>query len=123
MARFLMLILLVSSGPLLAMTDPLRPPPGFGGGSAAMNETDPDAVLVLQSVLLAPGRQIALISGRSVAVGGRIGDYRLISLNARTAVLQGPQGRMQLQLIPSYKPAAPARAAQAAQPVPGGRPE
>lgn len=121
MARFLILLTLLLAGPALAEADPLRPPAGFGTGGGAVQESD--SVLLLQSVLLAPGRQIALISGRSVAVGGRIGDYRLVSLTARAAVLQGPQGRLQLQLVPSFKPAAPARAAHAAQPTPGGRPE
>lgn len=123
MARFLMMLCLLICAPAWSQADPLRPPSGFSEGAAGLKEAESDSALVLQSVQLAPGRQLALISGRSVAVGGRIGDYRLLSLSAREAVLQGPQGRLQLQLIPSFKPAVPARAAHTAQPVPGDRPE
>lgn len=119
MARLLMLCCSLCL-PVLAQAqaDPLRPPPGFITGAAASASASGEAALQLQSVLLAPGRQIALIGGRTVAVGERIGDYRLLSLTERRAVLQGPQGRLLLYLIEQSTP--PAGVRVLAPPVPGG---
>lgn len=122
MARLLIFSLVCSllSVPARAV-DPLQPPPGFGvaGAGVAAAEEQP----VLQSVLLSAQRKIALINGRSIPLGGRFGSYRLIELDARSAVLQGPQGRLKLYLMPAMNPLAPARAALPAPTTPGARRE
>ncbi|WP_170021799.1 hypothetical protein [Uliginosibacterium aquaticum] len=117
MARFLMLLLSLWALPALAQTDPLRPPPGFftpGAAPATVEEA-----LRLQGVQLSAGRQRALINGRSLAPGERIGDYRLLSLDAASALLQGPAGRLRLHLLPASQ-AAPTISSPL---PPGGRTE
>ncbi len=99
MARLLKCLVLI---PVLAQAapfqDPTRPPAEFllsGTASAPVSEP-----LVLQSVLLAPQRQIAIINGQRVEVGQKIRGMELLSLSEKQAVLQGPQGRITLYLLP-----------------------
>lgn len=78
--------------------DPMRPPaavaappePGEASKTAAR----------LQSVLISPGRRVAVIDGRLVRVGERVGDATLVAISESQVVLQGPGGRETLKLIP-----------------------
>jgi len=108
MAKFLSVcvMLLGLSGSRIALAedffDPTRPPAALltpQNGSAGATE-HAEAPLVLQSVLRSPQRQVAIISGRSVALGQRIRGYKLIVLGNQQAELQGSQGRLTLRLVP-----------------------
>lgn len=60
----------------------------------------PDA-LVLQSVLLGPGRiPAAVISGQLVELGGTVGGARLARVTPHSVLLQGTQGTTTLTLMP-----------------------
>lgn len=83
-----------------ALPDPTRPPPGLQAASAA-SAVDTPGTLVLQSVLLGPGRApAAVISGRLVAIGDAVGDARLARITADAVQLKGPQGTTTLSLMP-----------------------
>ena len=87
--------------PLLAAAgDPTRPPEGWGPPLAGHAEAD--GGLRLQSVLLPQqgGRPVAVIGGRTVALGGHLGELTLIRLDEREAVLRGPEGLVRLFLTP-----------------------
>ena len=78
--------------------DPTRPPayfsaPRAAGASAASGP-------VLQSVLIAGKRKSAIISGERVELGGTFGGARLTALGEAEAVLEGPEGRTVLRLVP-----------------------
>ncbi len=60
-----------------ALADPTRPP---GGDTPGATDEGAAAVSRLQSVLIAPGRRIAVIDGRAVALGGTIGDARVVRI-------------------------------------------
>lgn len=81
------------------LPDPTRPP-------AAMVELQAPAspavtgAPVLQSVLISRERKSAIISGRTVELGGKYGEARLVGLTESGAVLQGPEGRTVLHLLP-----------------------
>lgn len=81
------------------LPDPTRPPASMidlqGPAGAAM-ATGP----VLQSVLLSRERKSAIIGGERVELGGLYGDARLIRLSDSEAVLEGPEGRTVLRLLP-----------------------
>ncbi len=81
------------------LPDPTRPPAAMldGQGSAAAAVTTGP---VLQSVLLSRTRKSAIISGERVELGGLHGDARLVGLSEREAVLEGPEGRTVLRLLP-----------------------
>jgi len=78
------------------LADPTRPP----GGIAEAAETTAAGGPVLQSVMLSPSRKVAVISGEMVAVGGRYGSSRLVSLTETEAVLKNGGETTVLRLHP-----------------------
>lgn len=117
-ALVLLLMALLPGTPALAFRDPTRPPPqfmpaaeGHGATTGPRVEVAPMAVLTLQSVIMAPGRQRAIINGETVAVGERIEGARLQSLSETQAVLQGPQGTIVLELTPGIRKTLPSQRA------------
>ena len=59
---------------------------------------------VLESVMIPKkGRPLAVISGQTVRVGENYGESRLVRLNEREAVLEGPAGVERLQLTPGIE--------------------
>lgn len=79
------------------MTDPTRPP---GGMAATAGDEAVSAGPVLQSVMLSPGRKIAMISGEIVVLGGRYGSARLVKLTESEAVLKNGPETTVLRLFP-----------------------
>lgn len=79
------------------MTDPTRPPGGMG---AAAGDEAVSAGPVLQSVMLSPGRKVAMISGEVVVLGGRYGSARLVKLTESEAVLKNGSETIVLRLFP-----------------------
>jgi len=79
------------------LADPTRPP-GAGADSVA-EAAAPDATR-LQSVLISPTRRIAVIDGKAVALGGRIGDATLETVTESAAVLRYADRRETLWLMP-----------------------
>lgn len=86
---------------LAAAGDPTRPPEGWGLPEAA-GKADATGGLRLQSVIVPQqgGRPVAVIGGKTVVLGGRLGELTLVSVNEREAVLRGPDGLLQLFLTP-----------------------
>ena len=105
--RLIALILFaVATSALAQSADPTRPPAAWlapvddavKAGSAASGG------LRLQSVLLPQGgRPVAVIGGKTVALGGRVGDATLVRLNEREAVLRGADGVTHLYLTPDVE--------------------
>lgn len=79
------------------MTDPTRPP---GGMAAAAGDEAAAGGPVLQSVMLSPGRKVAMISGEIVVLGGRYGSARLVKLTESEAVLKNGPETTVLRLFP-----------------------
>lgn len=82
------------------LADPMRPPaapaaaPAEGAGESAK------AAARLQSVLISPRRRVAVIDGRVVREGERVGDATLVAIAASHVVLQRAEGRETLKLTP-----------------------
>lgn len=99
-------LLAVTSAALAQSADPTRPPAawlvpvddvGKGGGDAS-------GALRLQSVKTpVGGRPVAVIGGKTVPLGGKVGDATLVRLNEREAVLQGADGVTHLYLTPDVE--------------------
>ncbi|HEV2610412.1 MAG TPA: MSHA biogenesis protein MshK [Noviherbaspirillum sp.] len=82
------------------LADPTRPPPAFENpaqGVAANNGP------VLQSVLLAPGRNEAVISGQTVKVGQRLGEMRVEKITESEVVLRNGKDALTLKLFPEIE--------------------
>lgn len=92
--------------------DPLRPPASLLAPHEGSEEKQEPA-LQLESVQTTGSRRVAVISGQRVMPGQRVRDYRVISLDNRQAVLQGPQGRLVLWLVPALHGQAQSSAARA----------
>lgn len=97
-ARALILLLLAPSA-AFGFEDPTRPP-GAATAAAAPGAEAP-APTRLESVLIAPDRRIAVISGQQVRPGGRVGDATVVSITEGAVVLRGPGGLETLRLFPN----------------------
>jgi MSHA biogenesis protein MshK len=63
-----------------ALNDPTRPPNRSLSTTSAGITASPASRLELTSILVAPERRVAVINGRAVQVGERIGAYRVIAI-------------------------------------------
>lgn len=77
--------------------DPMRPPAATG---APAIEPRGDAAARLQSVLIARNRSVAVIDGRSVRLGERIGDATVVAISPSAVTLQRGSERQTLKLYP-----------------------
>lgn len=82
------------------LPDPTRPAAEAGFvGDVAIVASGP----VLQSVKIAPGRRMAVISGQLLAEGEHFGAAKLVSISESAVVLLGPEGRQTLKLFPGVE--------------------
>lgn len=84
------LLLLACAGAACAqgLSDPMRPP---GAGGAAPADAAGGAASTtprLQSVLLSKGRKLAVIDGHIVALGGDLGDAKLVRIRETEVTLK-----------------------------------
>lgn len=101
MIKLLSFLLLLPCAAHAQLADPTRPPEAWQSSGAATGDGAADSGPRLQSVLLPErGRPVAVISGKTVALGEKFGEARLVSLNEQVAILRGPEGMTQLYLTP-----------------------
>jgi hypothetical protein len=60
--------------------------------AGVVDEPEPDADLVLASILHSPDRQLAIVNGRIVRVGDRIGSATVRDIEPRTVVVETADG-------------------------------
>lgn len=80
--------------------DPTRPPSpaaGVPGGEGSAQSR------ILQSVLIAPGRSVAVIDGEMVRVGSRLGDAEVVKIDESGVVLRSGGRTETLRLLPDAK--------------------
>jgi MSHA biogenesis protein MshK len=95
---------LAQSAPTDLTVDPTRPP-ALNTGGAAEDKAGP--AHVLQSVLIAPGRSVAVIDGTTVKVGSRVGDAKVVRIE-ETGVTLAQNGKTEvLMLFPDAKKSGP----------------
>jgi MSHA biogenesis protein MshK len=81
------------------LPDPTRPSSTLGGGDGVATSVHG---LVLQSVLIAPQRRLAVINGQTLAVGERIGDATVVAIQPHEVVVKRAGGELTLRLVPRY---------------------
>jgi MSHA biogenesis protein MshK len=88
--------------PAQALADPMRPPAATSvspqetaGGEAAPSR--------LQSVLISSSRRIAVIDGRAVKIGERVGDATVVAIAPSGVTLQRGDARETLKLHPGVE--------------------
>jgi len=86
------------------LTDPTRPPANIfqaaSGRSAGTEAAQPSG---LRSIIISETRRAAIIDGKTVELGGRLGNARLVEVNAGSVVLQRGKNRQVLTLFPGVK--------------------
>lgn len=81
------------------LIDPTRPS-GAPAASATSSSAAPNASLNLTFIRLG-NAPLAVINGRNIRPGEKIAGYRLLSLQAGSATLDGANGKLVLKLHPS----------------------
>jgi len=81
------------------LADPTRPP--AQGPSELHSAPSGVAPSRLQSVLISAGRSVAVIDGRPVRLGERVGDATLVSIEPSEVTLERGAARERLTLLPS----------------------
>lgn len=98
-------LLVVTTSTLAQSADPTRPPAAWlAPVDDARSAGESSGGLRLQSVLMRQGgRPVAVIGGKTVALGDRVGGATLVRLNEREAILQGADGVTHLYLTPDVE--------------------
>ena len=97
------------------MTDPTEPP--SNPSAAAPGGTTAPSGPSLQFVMMAGKRTEAIIDGKMVQVGDRVGAARVVKISQYEAVLQGPGGAQTLRMFPEVRMQAPAISADSSRPA------
>lgn len=84
-----------------ALADPTRPPAALG--SSAADSDKPEEPPALQSVLISPQRRVAIINGRSVQVGDKVGQARVARILENEVVLRDGKEVQVLKLFPQVE--------------------
>jgi MSHA biogenesis protein MshK len=82
------------------LADPTRPSTQAQAQAPAELRQSEPAFSRLQSVLISGGRNVAVIDGRAVRVGERVGDAILVSIEPSEVILQRGSTRERLSLLP-----------------------
>lgn len=88
-----------AAGYVQELTDPTRPPSAAAVAGAAA-EAPPQGPR-LESVLLSPGRKLAVIDGTVVALGGKFGQATLVRVTETEVVLKSGEETQVLKLYPA----------------------
>jgi MSHA biogenesis protein MshK len=83
------------SGQAASFGDPTRPPNALPGGAASVSGGPR-----LESVLIAPDRRIAVISGQRVQLGDRFGDGHVVQITETEVVIRNGLSTRTLKLYP-----------------------
>ena len=101
--------LLFAQGAAIAaqeLTDPTRPAVSLEVAEPSSTLDKPGDVNQSQGlrlIIIQKNRRAAIIDGKTIELGGKVGDARLIEVNEGGVVLQGVQGRRVLTLFPHVK--------------------
>jgi MSHA biogenesis protein MshK len=95
------LLIVPASALSQGMTDPTRPPTGFGAGDPEVE--GPTGGPVLQSVKISPAGRSAIISGEVVRLGQKYGDAVLIKVAENEVVLKSGDGTQVLKMYPGVE--------------------
>jgi MSHA biogenesis protein MshK len=99
-AIFLLGVCAASLAHAAPFADPTRPPSAFGDeGAAATASSGPR----LESVLIAPDRRLAVISGQQVRLGGKYGDGQVVRITESEVVIRNGAAMETLRLLPDVQ--------------------
>jgi MSHA biogenesis protein MshK len=100
-----LLLLICAASPLSFaenLVDPTRPPASLGLAHEGANSASASGP-VLQSVLISPGRVVAVISGRTVMLGDKFGEARVVKISESEVQLRSDTDLQTLKLFPGIE--------------------
>ena len=97
---FVAAVAMAASAQAAPFADPTRPPSASEPGAGVRDEGPR-----LESVLIAPDRRIAVISGQQVVVGTKAAGGEVVKISESEVVIRGPDGLHTLRLIPEMRQA------------------
>lgn len=83
-----------------ALTDPTRPPAAANAEAPAGEAT---AGPVLQSILVSPHRAEAIVDGKTVKVGDKVGEATVVKITESEVLLRNGRERQALKLFPNIE--------------------
>lgn len=89
----------------VALEDPTRPPDYRPRTAVVSTPDEPVMQWNLTSILIATDRRLAVINGRPLALGGSIGEARVVSIEVGLVTLDAKGERVRLRLVPTTKKA------------------
>jgi MSHA biogenesis protein MshK len=95
-AIFLLGVSAASLAHAAPFADPTRPPNVFSEEGAAATPAGPR----LESVLIAPDRRLAVISGQQVRLGGKYGEGQVVRITETEVVIRNGEATETLKLLP-----------------------
>ena len=84
------------------LPEPTRPPSGLMAGAGARQGRGATSS-GLRSILISGNRRAAIIDGKTVELGGKLGNARLIEVSPGSVVLQRGKKRQVLTLFPRVR--------------------
>jgi MSHA biogenesis protein MshK len=97
-ALFIALCAVAGTAGAAPFADPTRPPSGSDSAPAALDGAP--AGPRLESVLIAPDRRIAVISGQRVSLGGKFGEGRVVRITETEVSIREGATTQVLKLFP-----------------------
>lgn len=85
-----------------SLPDPTRPPAALYAVGENTGDDAPSAP-ALQSVLIGPGRRVAVINGQTVKVGDTVGDAQLVKISEGEVMLRSGKELRILKLFPELE--------------------
>ena len=90
------------------LPDPTRPPASVMWGDAASADSAMQSRVAvpsagLQSTIISKSRRAAIIGGKTIELGEKYGETRLVEVNEGSVVLRGTQTQQVLTLFPGVK--------------------
>jgi MSHA biogenesis protein MshK len=103
---FLAALLLACLAQAAPFADPTQPPATSDVDVSTGRLAGPR----IESILIAPDRRLAVISGQQVTVGSRVGSAAVVRITETEVVLRGAEGEQTLRLFPELSRSAVAPA-------------
>jgi MSHA biogenesis protein MshK len=85
------------------LPDPTRPPSDYFTASGPRYGHGAESSSGLHSIIISDTRRAAIIDGKTVELGGRLGNARLVEVNPGSVVLQRGKYRQVLTLFPRVR--------------------
>lgn len=86
--------LFVCAAQAAPFADPTQPPAASDPAEGLMSGPR------IESILIAPDRRLAVISGQQVTIGSRVGAAVVVAISETAVVLRGADGERTLKLFP-----------------------